>query len=980
MEGFLPPVILTLRANASQVYAEMSKVKAATGEAAATADANSAKIAASVSKAGKGFTLLGKGVAIGAVGVIAASTMMATGFQQKMNLLETAADEPAAKVKVISDGVLNLAQSTGTSVDQLAEGAYTVSKAMGTSGAAGQLLVLKAAAQGAKAENVDLATATNALTSVMMSYHEPASKAVQVENELIAASGKSKTTMAEFAGSLSTVIPVASAAHISFAQVGGAIATLTQHGTSADEATQELSSTIRALQAPNAVASKAMQQLGLNVVDVESKLGQRGLTGTIDVVTNAIQKKMGPSGLVVVDAFKKSQSATADLQTELDKMPSTLSSMSKQFESGKMSYKDYYTAAKSLGGQQYELAKGFISTMSQAKGFNQMLTAGNPAAQTFAGYLKQVMGGATGMNTALMLGGENMKTFTADTKDVADAAKKGGSNVSSWALTQKQFNVEAAQLGQTLNVLLIRIGSGLLPVVGGAAKAFTSWFQGLEKNKPALITLASTIGAVLGAALLAYIAHLIVAGVTSVIQFGKMVAAVTIWAAKNVAAFARATAAAVVWSVRSIAAGASWVAASTVQLAQWIAKQVPVLAKSAAMYASYYAKQLASLKASDVKQLALTVAGSAKRLAMDAATMAKSLALKGAGYAKDTALLVASIARQSAAFVAQRAVLIAGAVATGVVTAAQWAWNAAMDANPVTLIILAIIALVAIIVLLVTHWKQVTSFLVTEWQAVSGFFVAIGNGIAKWWAGLWAGIVKWAVDTFGPYVQWTMSVFRGAYEGLVAVGSAISSWWSGLWGGITTWAKDTFQGYLDWTVSVFRGVAGFFQSIGSTISSVWNSIWSGLGSVVRGAFNQAVSIVRGGIDLIIGGINTVIDGINGMTGLASKVGINIPKIGHLPSLDVGGTIPGATNEPVLMIGHGGEEVLSNDMLTGRVPISARVVQAVMASVTGMGASQSAQPAIAGGGAASTSVVVNAVTNASPSQIASTVGWELRRKG
>ena len=48
--------------------------------------------------------------------------------------------------------------------------------------------------------------------------------------------------------------------------------------------------------------------------------------------------------------------------------------------------------------------------------------------------------------------------------------------------------------------------------------------------------------------------------------------------------------------------------------------------------------------------------------------------------------------------------LKAYAAITRIVTAAQWAWNVAMSANPIGLIIAAIIAAIAIIVLLVKHW------------------------------------------------------------------------------------------------------------------------------------------------------------------------------------------------------------------------------------------------------------------------------------
>ncbi len=56
-------------------------------------------------------------------------------------------------------------------------------------------------------------------------------------NEMQTAAGEAKTTTELSSGSLSTVLPIASANGMGFAQVAGAIASITQHGTTADVAT-----------------------------------------------------------------------------------------------------------------------------------------------------------------------------------------------------------------------------------------------------------------------------------------------------------------------------------------------------------------------------------------------------------------------------------------------------------------------------------------------------------------------------------------------------------------------------------------------------------------------------------------------------------------------------------------------------------------------------------------------------------------------
>jgi TP901 family phage tail tape measure protein len=467
-------------------------------------------------------------ISLAAVGVTVASIKMASDFQSQMTLLETAGGESAKNMKTVSDGILNLAQSTGTSTEQLGEGMYTIEKA-GIRGADG-LKVLKAAAEGAKAENVDLATATNALTSVMMSYHMKASQAVSVQNMLVAGSGMAKTTMQEYAGSLAAVIPVASAAGIGFDQVGGAIATLTQHGTSAQEATQELANTIRSLQAPNQVAQKEMQQLGINVTDLSQHLGTRGLTGTIDLISEAIAKNMGPSGLVMLDTFKKSQSAAADAQVMFEKLPSSIQAVAREYQNGDITQSAWRKTLKGMDVDQRQLAMQFAATVNASRGFNDLLHSGQPAAQTFAGALNKVMGGATGMNTALMLGGENMAYFKRATEEVGAAGRKTGSDISTWAKTQATFKVQMDEAKQGVSVLGITIGTALLPAATKVIQTVTSWTKGLIENKPALIAVVAAVGTFAAIMMYAWTVQKLMVAWSVIMKTATVAATVAQWA------------------------------------------------------------------------------------------------------------------------------------------------------------------------------------------------------------------------------------------------------------------------------------------------------------------------------------------------------------------------------------------------------------------------------------------------------------------
>jgi len=413
-------------------------------------------------------------------------------FQQGTNVLVTAAGESQKNIGLIRQGIQDIAVGTGTPLKDLTDGMYQVEKA-GYRGAEG-LKILKTAAQGAREEGASLATVTSAITSVMQSYHIPVSQNVSVMNELKTAAGESKTSMEEFAGSLATVLPVASANHISFAQLGGALATLTQHGTSAFEATQELANTIRNLAAPNAVAVKEMGQLGISSQDVSQKLGQRGVAGTLNYLSETILRKMGPSGKVLLGTFLQSTSAGKDVTTMLGAMDPATRKLADQFVKGTITSKGWVKALGGLTPQQASLARQFATSENKARGFNASIRAGGPASQTYTAAIKAMTGGANGLNTTLQLTGESTAGTTERIKKIADAAKIAGKDVDGWSTTQKNFNTQMGQFHEQVNVLSVRIGNALIPKVLDAAKALERLLTFVQDNSAVLTPLAVATG------------------------------------------------------------------------------------------------------------------------------------------------------------------------------------------------------------------------------------------------------------------------------------------------------------------------------------------------------------------------------------------------------------------------------------------------------------------------------------------------------
>jgi phage-related protein len=450
------PIFVEFRGGLTDFVAKMGVVNGELDKMALKGAAVSSKLAF----AGKAAAA---GIAVVAAGVAVESIKMAGDFQQATNVLVTAAGESTKNLAMVRKGILDISTSTGTGWQGVTDGMYLLEKAGYR--AADALMVEKAAAQAAREEGADLSTVTQAATSIMASYHLKATDAVMVMNQMKTAAGESKTTMESFAGSLSTVLPVASANKIAFADVAGALATLTQHGTSADEATQELSNTIRNLAAPNAVAVKEMAQLGISAQDVSKNLGEKGVTGTLNYLSETVLSKMGPSGKLLLDTFYQSKAAGQDLTAMLAKMPPQARELAQAYHDGTITVKDYRAEIKSLPTDQYAVASQFANLQNTANGFNTAIRQGLPGTQTYTEAIKKMTGGANGLNTTLQITGESTEATAERVKRIADAAKGASKDVQGWDSTQKLLNVRLDMWKQAIEAAAITLGMKLIPYV-----------------------------------------------------------------------------------------------------------------------------------------------------------------------------------------------------------------------------------------------------------------------------------------------------------------------------------------------------------------------------------------------------------------------------------------------------------------------------------------------------------------------------------
>lgn len=314
-----------------------------------------------------------------------------------------------------------------------------------------------------------------------------------------------------------------------------------------------------------------------------------------------------------------------------------------------------------------------------------------------------------------------------------------------------------------------------------------------------------------------------------------------------------------------------------------------------------------------------------------------------------------------------KAFQVASAAATGGLTVAQWALNAAMTANPIGIIIVAIAALVAGIIWVATQ----TTFFQDAWAVMSDVigaaatwlwetvlqpvFTAIG-AIFMWlyenvimpvvtgimiYVGLWAAIFTWLWEAaISPIFAAIGAIFKWVYESIIMpiVGYIVLAVKG--WGLIFTWLYENIinpvftaiGAAFNWVWSnVISPVVGFITGAIDTVGSTVSSVFGGIASFIGNAFNAALGVVRGPINGIISLVNGAIRGINTLSVTipswvpivgGQKWGLNIPSIPMLArgSRNAPDTFIAGEAGPELITGGGGSRVYSNaetrDMLSG----------------------------------------------------------------
>lgn len=297
----------------------------------------------------------------------------------------------------------------------------------------------------------------------------------------------------------------------------------------------------------------------------------------------------------------------------------------------------------------------------------------------------------------------------------------------------------------------------------------------------------------------------------------------------------------------------------------------------------------------------------------------KSGASTLAGYAKQAASTALAIGKTVAAWVAEKVALVASKVATlaqaaaeKVVTAAQWLLNTALDANPITLIVIGIAALIAGFVLAYKKIGWFRAFVDATFRMFKSVIGSVVGFVKHHWQLLLAILtgpiglavlvitknwdkIKTGFRIVRDFIGTAVTKIVGFVTGLPGrIARTIAHLWDGLKSGITT-AKN-------WIRDRVTDVINLLLKLPGRISKATRGMWDGIKNAFKSALNWLIKKWNS-LKFKMPSINTHIPGVGKIGGWS----VGVPQI---PLFHQGGVVPGRTGEEVPILAMAGERVLT----------------------------------------------------------------------
>jgi len=227
--------------------------------------------------------------------------------------------------------------------------------------------VLKASQLGATGGFSDLATVTDATTSVLNAYGLSSEKAAKIVDGFVQTQNDGKIIVEQYAQQIGRLAPIAAGAGVGIDELNAAISSVTATGVPVESTFAGLRQVIAAIQKPTGEAAKAAKKLGIDFS--ASALKSKGLGGVLQEVVD----KGGASEETLALLFGSVEARTAVLPLLNDQLKSFNKNLDNQANAQDTAAKAAFTASNTIQGQLTRLGTAFTNLAGEGSEFGAII-------------------------------------------------------------------------------------------------------------------------------------------------------------------------------------------------------------------------------------------------------------------------------------------------------------------------------------------------------------------------------------------------------------------------------------------------------------------------------------------------------------------------------------------------------------------------------------------------------------------------------
>lgn len=179
---------------------------------------------------------------------------------------------------------------------------------------------------------------------------------------------------------------------------------------------------------------------------------------------------------------------------------------------------------------------------------------------------------------------------------------------------------------------------------------------------------------------------------------------------------------------------------------------------------------------------------------------------------------------------------------TQIWTSSQKLLNAVLAANPIGLVVTAIVLLVAYVIYL---WKTNENFrnaVIKIWEDIKKKFDEVSKAVVKYWE----ATKKW----FSEFWEWLKQVPQKTLDYIKQKWATITTFFSDLWTKVKTktseiWEsiKEMFGPYVEMMIAPFRPMIDFFSGLWENIRSIASSSWELIKTAIMGPVLLLIDLI-----------------------------------------------------------------------------------------------------------------------------------------